>query len=109
MQTIHASSGDLPVINTNLFIGASTSSSSTTVTSAQASKQPNVPAPPLELDADELLTYKRRLLDMLQPQETVLAALRRLGGMGEAAHAGTDGLPWKRARKSAGKHKRRCD
>lgn len=56
----------------------------------------------MELDADELHTYKRRLTDLLQPQETVLAALRRLGGLQGTPQAGSDALPWKRARKAAG-------
>ncbi|DBA91809.1 TPA: hypothetical protein ACH3X1_003396 [Trebouxia sp. C0004] len=56
----------------------------------------------IELDADELLTYKRRMLDLLQPHETVLTALRRLGGRLEGGQAGTDAMPWKRSRKSAG-------
>lgn len=56
----------------------------------------------MELDVDELQTYKRRLTDLLQPQETVLAALRRLGGLQGTSQAGADALPWKRARKAAG-------
>lgn len=32
------------------------------------------------LDADDIAAYKRRVADLLQPGETVLAALRRLGG-----------------------------
>lgn len=86
-----------------LATGASTSGSSTVAASGQASKPSSEPAQVLELDANELLTYKRRLLDLLQPHETVLAALRRLGGRQEASHGGgADALPWKRARKSAG-------
>ena len=54
-----------------------------------------------ELDADELLAYKRRLLDMLQAHETVLSALRRLGGLRQSGQA-SSGLSWKRARKSSG-------
>ena len=52
-----------------------------------------------ELDADELLAYKRRLLDMLQPGETVLVALRRLGGLKRAGQT-SSGPSWKRAKKS---------
>lgn len=70
--------------------------------SGQASKQPQEAAQAVELDADELHTYKRRLVDLLQPHETVLAALRRLGGLHGTTHAGSDALPWKRARKAAG-------
>lgn len=68
----------------------------------QAGKQSQEPAQAVELDADELHTYKRRLVDLLQPQETVLAALRRLGGLHGTTHTGSDALPWKRARKAAG-------
>ena len=85
-----------------LATGASSSSSSTAVASGQTSKPSSAPAQALELDADELLTYKRRLLDLLQPRETVLAALRRLGGRQQPLQGGADALPWKRARKSAG-------
>lgn len=82
--------------------GTSTTGSAATTASDQAGKQSAAPAQVLELDADELLTYKRRLLDFLQPQETVLAALRRLGGLQGTMHAGSDALPWKRSRKAAG-------
>ena len=68
----------------------------------QAGKQSQEPAQAVELDADELHTYKRRLVDLLQPQETVLAALRRLGGLHGTTHTGSDALPWKRARRAAG-------
>jgi len=70
----------------------------------QTSKQSTAPVNQqlIELDADELLTYKRRLLDLLQPHETVLTALRRLGGRLEGGQAGADAMPWKRSRKSAG-------
>lgn len=70
--------------------------------SGQAGKQPQKPAQTVELDADELHTYKCRLVDLLQPNETVLAALRRLGGLHGTIPAGSDALPWKRARKAAG-------
>lgn len=82
--------------------GTSTTGPVATTASDQAGKQSTAPAQVLELDADELLTYKRRLLDFLQPQETVLAALRRLGGLQGTLHAGSDDLPWKRSRKAAG-------
>ncbi|KAL3150641.1 hypothetical protein ABBQ32_000442 [Trebouxia sp. C0010 RCD-2024] len=86
----------------SLADGTSTTGSAATTASDQAGKQSAAPAQVLELDADELLTYKRRLLDFLQPQETVLAALRRLGGLQGTMHAGSDALPWKRSRKAAG-------
>ena len=76
--------------------------SAAVITSGQAGKQSQESAQVVELDADELHTYKRRLVDLLQPQETVLAALRRLGGLHGTTHAGSDALPWKRARKAAG-------
>lgn len=85
-----------------LSAGTSASTPAATVASDQAGKQSPAPAQTLELDADELLTYKRRLLDLLQPQETVLAALRRLGGLQGTSHAGSAALPWKRSRKAAG-------
>lgn len=45
-----------------------------------------VAAEPLEeLDEDDVLIYKRRMLDMLLPGETVLRALRRLGGARQPA------------------------
>ncbi len=83
-------------------IGHSTDTSIAPAASGSASKQSTVPAQLIELDADELLTYKRRLLDMLQPHDTVLTALRRLGGRQEAVQGGGAALPWKRSRKSAG-------
>ena len=86
-----------------LFCAAGTSSSSD-LAAPQTSKQSTAPVNQqlTELDADELLTYKRRLLDLLQPHETVLTALRRLGGRLEGGQAGADAMPWKRSRKSAG-------
>ena len=76
-------------------------SAGTPDTLGQHSKQSAAPAQVIELDADELLTYKRRLLDLLEPHETVLTALRRLGGRLDAVQDGADGMPWKR-RKSSG-------
>ena len=86
----------------SLSAGASTTGPAATTSSDQVSKQSPAPAQALELDADELLTHKRRLLDFLQPQETVLAALRRLGGLQRTSHAGSDQIPWKRSRRAAG-------
>lgn len=82
-------------------------SSSCELAAPQTSKQSTGPVNQqlIELDADELLTYKRRLLDLLQPHETVLTALRRLGGRLEGGQAGADAMPWKRSRKSAGSDK----
>ncbi|DBA93162.1 TPA: hypothetical protein ACH3X2_003471 [Trebouxia sp. C0005] len=79
-------------------------SSSSELAAPQTSKQSTAPVNQqlTELDADELLTYKRRLVDLLQPHETVLTALRRLGGRQEGGQAGADVMPWKRSRKSAG-------
>ena len=85
-----------------LSAGTSSTSSAATSASGQTGKQLAAPAHALELDADELHTYKRRLLDLLQPRETVLAALRRLGGLQGTSHTGADALPWKRARKAVG-------
>ena len=82
-------------------VGTGSSNTSATA-SGQAGKQSQEPAQAVEMDADELHTYKRRVVDLLQPQETVLAALRRLGGLHGVTHAGSDALPWKRARKAAG-------
>ncbi len=86
-----------------LFCAAGTGSSSE-LPAPQTSKQSTVPVSQqlTELNADELLTYKRRLLDLLHPHETVLTALRRLGGRLEGGQAGADAMPWKRSRKSAG-------
>ncbi len=86
-----------------LFCAAGTGSSSE-LPAPQTSKQSTAPVSQqlTELDADELLTYKRRLLDLLHPHETVLTALRRLGGRLEGGQAGADAMPWKRSRKSAG-------
>ena len=83
---------------------AAGTSSSCELAAPQTSKQSTGPVNQqlIELDADELLTYKRRLLDLLQPHETVLTALRRLGGRLEGGQAGADAMPWKRSRKSAG-------
>ena len=85
------------------FCAAGTSSSSE-LAAPQTSKQSTAPVNQqlIELDADELLTYKRRLLDLLQPHETVLTALRRLGGRLKGGQPGADAMPWKRSRKSAG-------
>lgn len=57
-----------------------------------------LPAETEDLDADELHAYKRRLVDMLQPHETVLAALRRLGGVKRSGPAPAE-LSWKRVKK----------
>ncbi len=86
-----------------LFCAAGTSSSSE-LPAPQTNKQSTAPVNQqlTELDADELLTYKRRLLELLQPHETVLTALRRLGGRLEGGQGGADAMPWKRSRKSAG-------
>lgn len=86
-----------------LFCAAGKSSSSE-LPAPQTNKQSTAPVNQqlTELDADELLTYKRRLLELLQPHETVLTALRRLGGRLEGGQGGADAMPWKRSRKSAG-------
>ena len=80
-----------------------TSTSSELAAPSEASKQATAPTQPIDLDADELLTYTRRLLDLLQPHETVLPALRRLGGRMEGMQGGGEAMPWKRARKVAGR------
>lgn len=79
-----------------------TSTSSELAAPSQASKQATAPTQPIDLDADEMLTYKHCLLDLLQPHETVLTALRRLGGRAEGMQGGGEAMPWKRARKVAG-------
>ncbi|KAK9830311.1 hypothetical protein WJX72_010947 [[Myrmecia] bisecta] len=52
-----------------------------------------------ELDEDDVRSYKKRITDMLQSGETVLQALRRLGGTQEGHPPKR--TPWKRARKQA--------
>lgn len=59
--------------------------------------------PEPELDEDDLLNLKRRMLDLLWPAETALDALRRLGGQQGAGSAfRADALPWKKALKRGG-------
>eukprot|EP00891_Asterochloris_glomerata_P003074 jgi/Astpho2/3074/Aster-x0561 len=59
--------------------------------------------PEPELDEDDLLNLKRRMLDLLWPAETALDALRRLGGQQGAGSASrADALPWKKALKRGG-------
>ena len=59
--------------------------------------------PEPELDEDDLLNLKRRMLDLLWPAETALDALRRLGGQQGAGSASRDdALPWKKTLKRGG-------
>ena len=59
--------------------------------------------PEPELDDDDLLNLKRRMLDLLWPAETALDALRRLGGQQGAGRASRDdALPWKKTLKRGG-------
>lgn len=54
--------------------GAGPSGSSSSAASAQTNQQEAE-----ALDEEEIVIYKRRIVDILQPGETVLEALRRLG------------------------------
>ena len=59
--------------------------------------------PEPELDEDDLLNLKRRMLDLLWPAETALDALRRLGGQQGAGSASRDDVvPWKKTLKRGG-------